>query len=87
MTSHKIQADNLETKILANLEFRERRQMASIRLAACDLRRAVRSLESRSEYLERRREPDPLIRETARREADHCRRIAAAIAEAVRGAL
>lgn len=46
-----------------------------------DLRRTARNLLSRAEWLERRREPDPLIRAAARREAAHCRRLAALMLE------
>jgi len=86
MLNAKTKAKNLERRIVNNMGPRERRQMALVRLAVVDLRHAVRSLESRAEWLDRRREPDPLIRESARREAEHCRRIALTITEAIRGA-
>ena len=86
MPNHKTKAEHLENRIINSLAAHERRAMATIRLAVSDLHRAVRSLESRSEWLENRREPDPLIREAARREAEHCRRIALLIADSARGA-
>jgi hypothetical protein len=86
MPTAKTKAENLETRILHNLQTRERREMARMHLPVADMRRAVRSLESSAEWLEKRREPDPLIRDSARREAEHCRRIALTITEAVRGA-
>jgi hypothetical protein len=52
-------------------------------LRAADMRRAALSLASRATWLERRREPDPLIRAAARREAEHCRRIAAKLLAAL----
>lgn len=85
MPAAKTNAENLETRILNNLQTRERRQMARMHLPMADMRRAVRSLESRAEWLDKRREPDPLIRESTRREAEHCRRIALTITEAMRG--
>lgn len=87
MQNAKTKAEKLESRIIANMQARERRQTARMLLPVADMRRAVRSLESRAEWLEKRREPDPLIRESARREAEHCRRIAVTITEAVRGAI
>ncbi|WP_234731208.1 hypothetical protein [Acidocella facilis] len=52
-------------------------------LSQADTRRLVRSIASRATWLERRREPDPLIRAAARREAEHCRRIAALLLAAL----
>jgi hypothetical protein len=87
MRNAKTKADNIESQIIGNMQARERRQMARMHLPVADMRRAARSLESRAEWLDKRREPDPLIRESARREAEHCRRIALTITEAVRGAI
>jgi hypothetical protein len=86
MPNAKTKAENLERRIVNNMKSQERRQMALVCLPVADLRHAARSLESRAEGLDKRREPDPLIRESARREAEHCRRIALTITEAIRGA-
>jgi hypothetical protein len=59
------------------------RPIARFHLPVTDTRRLVRSLESRATWLERRREPDPLIRAAARKEAEHCRRIAARLLAAM----
>jgi hypothetical protein len=86
MQNFKDKAEKLESRIIGTIQESERRQTARMLLPVADMRRAVRSLESRAEWLDKRREPDPLIREMTRREAEHCRRIALTITEAVRGA-
>jgi hypothetical protein len=60
-----------------------RRVAASLHLPASDARRLARSLASRAEWLERRREGDLLIRTAAHREAAYCRRIAAKLLAAL----
>ncbi len=74
-----------ETRQVGQIDAHDRRTMALIHLLAADARRLARSVESRAEWLERRREPDPLIREAVRREAAHCRRLAALVADAAKG--
>lgn len=86
MQNYKDKAERLQGRIIGKMQANERRITARMLLPVADMRRAVRSLQSRAEWLENRREPDPLIRENAKREAEHCRRIALTITEAMRGA-
>ncbi len=86
MSQFKADAENLETKIIDKMQAHDCRQRTTIRLQIADIRRAVRSLESRAEWLDKRREPDPMLRAMAKHEAEHCRRIALTITEAMRGA-
>ncbi|MEE3503284.1 hypothetical protein [Acidiphilium acidophilum] len=69
--------------MINNLESRERRARLNLDLPIADLRRAVRSLASRADGILARRDRDPVLRLLAEAEAAHCRRIAAAIDEAI----
>jgi hypothetical protein len=53
-------------------------------MSLADTRRLVSSERSRTEWLEKRRAPDPAIQNIAQQEPFHCRRIAGAIFKAMR---
>jgi cobyrinic acid a,c-diamide synthase len=86
MPNFKDKAEKLENRLIGTMQTNERRQTARMLLPVADMRRAARSLESRAEWLDKRREPDPMLRAMAKHEAEHCRRIALTITEAMRGA-
>ncbi|MDX5930510.1 hypothetical protein [Acidiphilium acidophilum] len=86
MRNRKTDADNLATHIIDNLEAKERRARLTLTLPVTDARRAMRSLASRADGILARRDRDPVLRALAEGEAAHCRRIAAAIEEAIGGA-
>lgn len=86
MRNCKTDADRLESRLIDNLETRERRARLSLDIPLADARRAVRSLASRADGILARRDRDPVLRLLAEAEAAHCRRIAAAIDEAIGGA-
>lgn len=77
MPNHADAADRLHNRLIGNLEARDHRNYATIRLPLADLRRAARSLDARAEGLLVRRDRDPILRDAANREAGQCRRLAA----------
>lgn len=86
MRNRKSDAENLENRLIDNLETRERRARLTLNLPVTDARRAMRSLASRADGILARRDRDPVLRALAEGEDAHCRRIAAAIEEAIGGA-
>ena len=83
---YKAKADAIHDRQIGDLEARDRRNYATIRLPLADLRRAARSLDARAEGLLVRRDRDPVIRDDTNREAGHCRRLAAMLLDLARGA-
>lgn len=86
MPNHADAADRQHDRLIGDIEFRDRRNHATIRLPLADLRRAARSLDARAEGLLVRRDRDPVIRADTNREAAHCRRLAALLLDLARGA-
>lgn len=62
-----------------NIDGNDTPRKIRLALPISDIRRAARSLHARAESLEKRREPDPILRDCQRREAAHCRRLASMI--------
>ncbi|WP_286840450.1 MULTISPECIES: hypothetical protein [unclassified Acidiphilium] len=75
-----------ESHLIGKLEAKERRARISLDVPMADARRMVRSLAARAEGILARRDRDPVLRHLDEGEAEHCRRIAAAIEFAIGGA-
>lgn len=86
MQDAKRRADRQHGRAIAAIEAQDRRSYVTVRLPRADLHRAARSLDARADALLVRRDRDPIIRDAADREADHCRRVSILIAEAIREA-